>query len=288
MQHYVSWLEQQGKRPNTIQRYKSTLEEFKKWYEDTNGYTFKPENISTMDIHEWQHYLMEVAKAKRGKHKGKSLSVSTVATMIERLKPFFKYMFEEGEIKTDPGAYVKPPKIQRKGDVKWLDCIERNRLLRYLEDEELIQKNSWRNYRNLAIIYVMLQAGLRVSEVANLKVTDIEDGFIYVRDGKARKVPMNTDIRKILHKWEEQRNSKEVNTDYLFISQKNGPLSVLGIEHIFKTIRKHTGLEGLTPHVLRHTFGHDLIEKGIPISYVAELMGHSDINTPRIYIAMPG
>lgn len=290
MKNYVDWLQERGKRPNTIKRYQGTLEEFKKWYEDTNDYPFKPENITTMDINEWKQYLMEIAKTKSGKNKGKNLSVATVATMIERLKPFFKYLAETGKIQSDPGAFVKPPKIQNKSDAKWLDRIERSRLLRYLEDHELIEKNPWKSYRNMAIVYVMMQGGLRVSEVASLKTNDIEDGFIYVRDGKggkARKVPMNSDIVKVTEKWIEQRNTRKIDSPYLFLSQKRGPLSVVGIENLFKTIRKHTGLEELTPHVLRHTFGHDLIQKGVPISYVAELMGHSDMNTTRIYVT-PG
>ncbi|MEC3020340.1 tyrosine-type recombinase/integrase [Bacillus cereus] len=290
MENYIKWLQEQGKRPNTIKRYESTLQDFIKWYEDTNDYQFKPENISTMDLNEWKQYLMEVAKTTRGKNKGKSLSVSTVATMIERLKPFFKYLVDTGKIQSDPGAFVKPPKIQNKNDVKWLDRIERNRLLKYLEDQELIEKNPWKSYRNMAIVYVMLQSGLRVSEVSNLKLNDVEDGFIYVRDGKggkARKVPMNSDVAKVIEKWKKQRDIKGFESPFLFLSQKKGPLSVVGIENIFKTIRKNTGLEQLTPHVLRHTFGHDLIQKGIPISYVAELMGHSDMNTTRIYVT-PG
>jgi integrase/recombinase XerD len=287
MENYMVWLKEQGKRENTIKQYETTLKEFIQWYEDTNGVVFQGESITPMDLQEWKQFLMEVAKT----NSGKQLSVSTVSTKIGREKPYFKFLYETNRTQTNLGAMVKQPKIQNKNDAKWLDRISKNRLMRYLEDVELIKKNPWKNYRNLAIVNIMLQAGLRVSEVSKLKLDDIEDGFISVRDGKggkARKIPMNSDVVNSINKWKEHRQIhqafKENQTEYLFVSQKNGPLSVVGIENIFKTIRKHTGLEEQTPHVLRHTFGHDLVQKGIPISYVAELMGHTDINTTKIYV----
>ncbi|WP_272882254.1 tyrosine-type recombinase/integrase, partial [Escherichia coli] len=75
------------------------------------------------------------------------------------------------------------------------------------------------------------------------------------------------------------------NTNKVFVSQKGGNLTISGVNNLFNKIRHDLKIEELTPHELRHTFCHDLIEKGFPINYVADLAGHSDLDTTRRYVA---
>ncbi len=275
MENYVSHLERNGNRKNTIQTYIKGIKFFINWYEKTHG-PFKSINITIMDIKEYKEYLIHDAKYK----------VSTINNKLECIKNYFKYLVEIGELKENPSIYVSNQKDANERTVKWIERQEKNRLLRYLEDPRLMEKNPWKASRNLAIVLFMLMAGLRISEVRALTIHDIEDGFVLIRDGKggkARKVPMNSDLFKAYSNWLIYRNLKDVEHQELFISQKKNPITDNGIQELFKSIRKETGLT-LTPHSLRHTFCHDLLQKGISINYVAELAGHSDIDSTRIYV----
>jgi len=275
MKSFISYLERSGKRKNTIKTYITGLKTFIQWYELKIGKNIEPNTISSLDIRDYKDYLLNETDYK----------VTTINNKLESVKVYLEYLKSINRIKENPGKKIPLQKFNRSINVKWLDRNEKNRLLRYIEDPRLEQKNEWRYWRNLTIIYFMLMAGLRISEVAALTKNDIENGFINIKDGKggkARKVPMNSDLTHVYMKW--LKLSKNNNSKFLFMSQKNGQLTADGIQHLFRTIRNETGLS-ITPHTLRHTFCHDLIEKGASINYVAEVAGHSDIDTTKIYIA---
>ncbi|AIE59954.1 integrase/recombinase [Bacillus methanolicus MGA3] len=167
---------------------------------------------------------------------------------------------------------------------RWLNRNEKNCFLRAIEN--IGDKKQNQKIRNKAICYLMLKAGLRVSEVVSQRLDDIEldKGLLTVQNGKGgkmRRVTISKEVIKAIQDWLDVRG--EQHTDAVFVSQKRTPLTVQGVEDFFKKLRDETNIEGLTPHVLRHSFCHDLIEKGYPISLVADLAGHSDLNTTRLY-----
>jgi len=96
-----------------------------------------------------------------------------------------------------------------------------------------------------------------------------------------RKVPLNADVRKALKAWLEVR--PEVDHDFLFVGQKKGPLGVQGIQRMVRKYARLAGLEGVTPHALRHTFGKNLVDAGVSLDRVARLMGHSSLDITAIY-----
>ncbi|MDM5335805.1 tyrosine-type recombinase/integrase [Fictibacillus enclensis] len=122
----------------------------------------------------------------------------------------------------------------------------------------------------------------------NLSIYDFKNGNLAIREGKgqaARDIPINKTLSLALDEWLIERNKKKPKTNFLIVSQKGGKLTASGIYSLFENIADQTNIVNITPHTLRHTFAHDLIDKGFPITFVAALLGHNDLDTTRIYIA---
>jgi len=182
-------------------------------------------------------------------------------------------------IQENPAAEISWAK-QVKNSPKSLNELEQNRLLRE------VYKSS--NKRDIAIVELMVSAGLRIGEVESLNLSDIQikdrKGMVTVREGKGQKyreVPLNKDIRKAVQEYFEVRQNIG---EALFISQKGGRLTSNAIWKVVKKYGNKVGLSDLTPHSLRHTFGTMLIRKHkVDIVTIAALMGHENISTTAIY-----
>lgn len=282
LRKYEEWLTL-NYRETTASTYLGEVQMFIDWWEVLYDKTYSPEEVIPMDISEYKQYLMNVAKNKQGKR----LSMVTVNKKIEALRNHFNYLTAELHLlEHNPVTHIKTQRIHSatKGDPRWMDRNEKNRFLRVIDN--ITDKKTKQAIRNRAICYLMLKAGLRVSEVVCLRLDDIdlERGILIVQDGKGgkmRRAMINKDVIKALEEWLDVRGEEE--SDALFVSQKRTPITVQGIEDFFEKLREETNIEGLTPHVLRHTFCHDLVEKGYPIQLIADMAGHSDINTTRLY-----
>lgn len=283
MEEFIVYLREEGNRESTIVTYIGIVNGFKKWYEESFGQTLDPRNVSALDVQDYKQYLLHTAKNKQ---QGR-LSPKTVNKKLEGLRTYFRFLKNEGVIDVSPVEKVKPQKIQQRSDsVRWLDRNEKNYLVRVMNTA-----SEWRNKENLmirnrAIVYLMLHGGLRIGEVVNLEVDDLDliKQIIYIQDGKGgkfRRVEMNRDLLTALKQWLDIRPSDK--GQRVFISQK-GPITAQGIQSMFKELKKKTKVEDLTPHALRHTFCHDLAAKGVSLSLIADLAGHTDLNTTRIYI----
>lgn len=137
---------------------------------------------------------------------------------------------------------------------------------------------------------LMLHTGLRVSEVSNLRIGDISisprKGEIIVRSGKGEKfrtVPLNSNVRRALKAYMSVRPS--VDHDYLFVGQRGERLRPPAIYYLVKKYGYEARIEDVSPHTLCHTFGKNLLDAGVPLDRVATLLGHSSLNTARIYTA---
>lgn len=281
---FESWLKDRGCRPNTIKRYIFVAAEFRKWHEVTFSHSpFDPNIVSGLDLQDWKEYLLNFVKID-----GNKLAISTINNKIESLKTYFRYLKDTKVITKEPTQHLK---LQRDNNriesPRWLNRLERSRILNLVDNDEIVNSktNLWRYTRNRAIIFFMLHAGLRISEVANLHLSDIQGSFVSVRNGKGGKsriIPMNNDLIFAYEKWLEQRRDSDI--PYVFLSQKKQQITTDGIQHIFRNLRKITHMEELTPHVLRHTFCHDLLHAGIPIHRVSELAGHTTMDVTKRYV----
>lgn len=135
---------------------------------------------------------------------------------------------------------------------------------------------------------LMLHTGLRVSEVSNLHTGDVSisprKGEVMVRGGKGEKfrsVPLNSNVRKAIKAYLSVR--PEVDHDHVFVGQKGERLRPPGIYYLVRKYAYEARIENISPHTLRHTFGKNLIDAGVSLDRVATLLGHSSLNTTRIY-----
>ncbi len=138
----------------------------------------------------------------------------------------------------------------------------------------------------------MLNTGLRLGEVLALLLNDIElsdrKGQALVRRGKGNKerlVPLNTYAREALSEWLKVR--PQTNCQKLWLSVESGDddgMTSRGIQRILKRYGQGAEISNLTPHVLRHTFGKNLADKGVGVEKIAQLLGHENLNTTQIYI----
>ena len=157
-----------------------------------------------------------------------------------------------------------------------------------------LEKNEFKRLRNLAIIDLMLYCGLRVSEVAELKIEDIRSNGhteITIRDGKQGKYATVTLIdrhSKNLRKWLKYRQGLQkkchLGSAYLFVSERSGKFTSRGIQVMVDKYAKLANMDQVNCHRFRHSFCKNLADAGVNIQTIAELARHENINTTRIYV----
>jgi integrase/recombinase XerD len=214
-------------------------------------------------------------------------AVSSQAHLISVLKSFYRYLLHDGLLEFSPVSAVSLPK-------KWI------RLPEYLSIEEVLllleapDTGTPIGKRDKAILELMYATGLRVSEVAQLKLADVylDEGFLRVfgKGGKERIVPFNEISRDCLRAYLEQSRPalvKEASPEQVFVNYSGEMFSRQGLWKMIKAHGLRVGLASrLTPHVLRHSFATHLVEKGADLRSVQMLLGHSSITTTEIYTHM--
>ncbi|MEO0281013.1 MAG: site-specific tyrosine recombinase XerD [candidate division WOR-3 bacterium] len=211
------------------------------------------------------------------------LNGRTLSRKLTSLKNFYNYLYREKMIDKDPTENVSPPKIS-KNLPDYLTLEEITLLLNSIKGDSPFDK------RDKAILETMYGAGLRVSEIINLKIESVfyEEGFIKVlgKRMKERIVPLNkTALNSIQEYLRDYRSFFEkYKSEYLFLSRTGKKLTRMDIWNILKKRVKHVGIQKrLHPHILRHSFATHLIEGGADLRSVQEMLGHSSIMTTEIY-----
>ena len=266
--HFKIELEQKGKTNNTIKAYISDIEKFKKWLKETYDEKFSPQNITTPDIVDYKSYLLNVKKRK----------ASTVNRRLASLSAFINWCETENLINSNP---IKDIEIIKEVQTapKALNELELKRLIR-----EAYKDN---HVRNIAIIEVLANTGLRVGELVSLTLDDISisprKGHLTVREGKRdnyREIPLNKNVRKALTNYLEER--PDSSSDKVFLGQR-GPLKKSAIWRIVKKYADRAEVEA-SPHTLRHTFATRLLrDHDMDIITVSKLLGHSSVDSTAIY-----
>lgn len=262
---------EKGLSINTIEAYMRDILVFREFI--LKEYDLTPDAVQYEQI---EHFLAHLYD--------QGSSSTTHARIISGVKSFFNYLFLYDHIEKLPTELVDSPKIRRKiPDVLTVEEI--------IKIVEAIELKTILDYRNKAILDVMYSCGLRVSEVCNLKISDLffDDGFIRVigKGDKQRLVPVNEKMIKSVNDYIEMRNESVIankNEDILFLNRRGKQLSRVMVFNIVKTAVEVAGIhKTVSPHTFRHSFATHLLKGGVDIRFVQEMLGHESITTTEIY-----
>ena len=249
---------------NTIESYKRDLAKFYEYIKKD----FK--NIDKNDVKDYLKYI-------------NNMNERSVARNISTLKSFHKFLIINKYIKDNPMDSISSPKLGKKLP-NTLSEEDINKLL------NIKLKDNF-SYRNKAMLELMYATGLRVSELINLKVYDVNlDEALVKTMGKGSKeriIPVGDYALSALRVYiEEYRSSlfkKEIN-DYLFLNNHGKKMTRQGFFKIIKKLAIEQGInKDFSPHTLRHSFATHMLKHGADLRIIQELLGHSDVSTTQIY-----
>lgn len=251
---------------NTVSSYERDLKKF-----SNNLNNKKINEITRKDI---QNYLKDLSKD----HNPRSTSRN-----ISTLKSFYKYLKINKIVKVNPMDQINNPKT-KKALPKVLSEEEINDLL----DIEL--KTNF-DYRNKAMLELMYSSGLRVSELINLNVNDIDlendTVKIFGKGSKERIIPLNDFAKEALREYimvHRKELFKHGENNYLFLNNHGNKMTRQGFFKILKKIAQEKNIKtDFSPHTLRHSFATHLLKYGADLRSIQELLGHSDISSTQIY-----
>jgi integrase/recombinase XerD len=258
---------------NSIEAYMHDLEKLTQYLSESS--TIKsPADIELTDLQQFMKWIGELG-----------MTASSQARIISGIKSFYRYCLMEQISIIDPTALLEAPKLKRSlPDILSFDEIES-----IISQLDLSKPEGG---RNKAILETMYSCGLRVSEVVNLKISQLylDVGFIRVlgKGDKERLVPIgNTAIKFIELYRKEQRVHVAVQQgeeDILFLNKRGARLSRVMIFLIIKDLVKKAGIsKTVSPHTFRHSFATHLVEGGADLRAVQEMLGHESITTTEIY-----
>ena len=206
------------------------------------------------------------------------------ARILSGVRSFFKFLLLDGFIDADPTELLVSPHVRNAlPDV--LSTAEVDRL------EASIELSKWEGQRNRAIIEVLFSCGLRVSELVNLKLSNlyVEEKFVRVtgKGDKERLVPISSRALDELNAWFADRNAMRIKPgeeDYVFLNRRGAHLTRTMILIMIKRQAVAAGItKTISPHTLRHSFATALLEGGADLIAIQAMMGHEDIATTEIY-----
>ncbi len=258
---------------NSISAYLHDINKLLQFFE-LNENIIPPEKVKLSDLQAFIQWINKLG-----------LAATSQARIISGLKAFFKYMLLEDAIKQSPAELLEAPKTGR----KLPDTLSVDEINNLIDAIDLSKPESTRNKTMLETLY---GCGLRVSELINLKISNIyfNDGFIKVtgKGDKERLVPIGNVALKNISIYLENVRSRQIIkkefTDILFLNRRGGRLSRVMIFLIIKELAERIGLKKtISPHTFRHSFATHLIEGGADLRAVQEMLGHESITTTEIY-----
>ena len=241
---------------------------------ESNQKKVAPEKVKLQHLKSFVEWLNE-----------RGVSPRTQARTISGIKSFYKYLLIEGKISSDPTALLESPKIGRKlPDILSMEEIDT------LIDAVDLEKPE--GQRNKAMLETLYSCGLRVSELVNLKITNLffDQGFIKI-EGKADKerlVPVSNraieEINKYMTGYRKNLKIDKESENILFLNRRGKKLSRVMVFTIIKNLAEKIDLDKkISPHTFRHSFATHLINGGADLRAVQEMLGHESILTTEIY-----
>lgn len=268
---YLRYLKlQRNFTSNTVDAYERDLQKLLTYLE---GEGIDAVNVELEDLQHFAASLHDIGVTARSQ-----------CRILSGIRSFYKFLVTDGYIQDDPTELLESPQL---GDhlpevlsVEEIDMIE-----------SAIDLSKWEGHRNKAIIEVLFSCGLRVSELTNLKLSNLYLDEEYVRvEGKGRKerlVPISQKAIKELGYWFDDRrlmNIKKGEEDYVFLNRRGAHLTRTMILIMVKKYAEKAGIKKtISPHTFRHSFATALLEGGADLRVIQAMLGHESIGTTEIY-----
>lgn len=260
--------------PNTIEAYVRDVERFMQYLEieklSVLPLQIKPENVENFVL--WINQM--------------GLEAASQARIISGLRAFYKFLLTEDLLDNDPTELLESPRLRRKiPEVLSISEIQKMLAAVDLSDPQ--------GTRNRAILETLYACGLRVSELTNLKITQLflDAGFVKIvgKGDKERLVPIGPEAAKWLKIYLEeirakQDNIKPGNENFVFLNRRGAALTRVMVFYIVKELAESVGVhKNISPHTFRHSFATHLVEGGADLKAVQDMLGHESITTTELY-----
>ena len=251
-----------------------------------NGLSTDVTQIGSREIRAFIFYLQQkrcFSNHPYSKAQQRGLSGHTINTYMRSIRAFWSWLVEEEILEVNPFSKIKIPKPPKKVIATFSQY--------QIESLLSIMNNSAESYRDIVIILTLLDTGLRVNELINLKRQNVwlEEGLIKVlgKGDKERLVPLGRQIRKLLWRYISRYRPEPAipNLDNLFLNRYGRPLTKNRVESIMKHYGQSAGLIGIrcSPHTLRHTFAINYLRNGGDVFSLQKILGHSSLEMTRRY-----
>ncbi len=264
---------EKGLSDNSIEAYSRDIDKLHQ-FASSQPDILKPDAFTLNDLRQFINWINELG-----------MIPSSQARILSGIKSFYKYLLAEDIIKSNPAELLESPKKQR----KLPDTLSYQDINKLIEAIDLSKPDGT---RNKAIIEVLYSCGLRVSELTELKLSNLylEIEFVKVvgKGNKERLVPIGGEGIKALKLWIEHDRVhipiKKGEEDMVFLNRRGSRLSRVYIFMLIKQLAETAGIKkSISPHTLRHSFATHLVEGGADLRAVQEMLGHESITTTEIY-----
>jgi len=235
--------------------------------------------LSDLNISEYSQISAETCSAWVGSLYSQNNNPKSIQRHLSSAKGFFRFLKKNNLIESSPFELISAPKSS-------------STLPEVLSPEDVEQLLNFKptnmiEIRDMAIIELMYSSGLRVSETANINISDFEENKTFLRvlgkGSKTRLVPMGRFAINAINNWLMEREKILNNTDALFLNSKGTRLTVRSIQLRLKKMAVKQGLPPIHPHMLRHSFATHMLESSGDLRTIQELLGHSSLSTTQIY-----
>ncbi len=205
----------------------------------------------------------------------------SMARKVASIRSFFRYLCREGYLATDPSRALTAPKLDRRLP-QFLDVREAAQLV------EAPAGDGWLALRDRALLELLYSAGIRVSELVQLRLTDVDliGGAVTVqgKGQRERLVPIGRPAVEALQRYLERRQPSQGTEARMFLNKNGTPLTDRSVRRIILRALKQVDFQKhVSPHTLRHTFATHLLDQGADLRSVQELLGHKNLSTTQIY-----
>jgi len=252
--------------PHTIKAYRQDIQQFQDYFE---------ENGLAVDKHTIRDYISVIFLRTRNK--------ATISRKIYALKSFYSYLMKHGKLAKNPFDAVSSPKNEK----KLPEILTENEMLAFLDK---LPEESFLQVRNKAVFEFLYATGLRISELVNLRITDInftEDMARVLGKGKKERiVPFNEHAKTILLNYlERARLQFKKPIDYIFLNAWGRKITERAIEQILHKsfMEMMESNKSVYPHLFRHSFATHLLQRGANLRVIQELLGHESLSTTEKY-----